>query len=179
MSALKTTVGYKAKLIAAGEMLAEGRENLHERVKLLVGVFEDREFRADNQQYDDFQAANLLDKFLEATALTFLEARAVYQTYPAFKQWEGKSIRELYESALEQSRATDSEKERATPRRVTIKQFEEEQRSRRDAEAECRNLKKQVADLEAENRNLIRDNARLEGRVSELERIIRRELVTP
>lgn len=172
-----TSVNYKKKLIVASELRAKGREALHERVSLLVAVFEDREFRSDNQQFDDLKAAELLDSYLEDTALSFLEARAVLQTYPKFDQWTGKTVRELYESALESSRLSDDVKPRATPRRVTLKMFEEEQLGRREAESEGRQLKKKLSDLEAENKQLIRDLAKAEGRISELERIVRRELV--
>lgn len=167
--------GYKAKLIAVSEMHKTGRAALYEKVKLLVDVFGDRDFRADNGEFDDFKAAELLDRYLEDTAVTFLEGRAILQTYPSFEQWDKKPIRELYESALESSRSNENDKPRATPRRITLKQFEESEKARREAEAECRTLKKKIADIEASNMKLIRENAQLEGRISELERIARRE----
>lgn len=173
----RTNVSYKKKLIAASELRTQGRAALFQRAKLLVEVFEDRDFRADNEQFDDLKAAELLDTYLEDTAATFLEIRAILQTFPTLEQWEGKTIRQLYESALESSRANTDEKTRVAPRRVTIKQFEEEQLARKEAEAETRNLKKQLAEMDAANRKLIRENAQLEGRITELERIARRELV--
>lgn len=174
----QTSVGYKKKLIAASELRTQGRAALFQRATLLVEVFEDREFRADNDQFDDLKAAELLDSYLEDTAATFLEVRAILQTFPTLEQWKGKTIRELYESALESSRASSEEKTRATPRRITIKQFEGEQQARKEAEAEVRNLKKQITELEASNRKYIRENAQLEGRITELERIARRELIS-
>lgn len=174
MSQKTTNVTYKKKLIAAGEMRTAGRESLFQLATILVEVFEDRDFRADSGNIDDFHASELLDKYLEHTAATFLEVRAILQTFPTLEQWNGKTVRELYESALESSRASEDSKPRVTPRRITIKEFEEEQRLRREAEAEVRNLKKQVDELDKQNRKLIRENATLEGRISELERAIER-----
>lgn len=168
---------YKQKLLDALALKKKGREALHERVSLLVSVFNDREFRDAHSSFSDFQLAEILDAYLEDTAVDFLEAKAILDVFPNLRDWEGKKIRELYESAAESGRVATGDKQRATPRRVTIKEFEAEQLACKDAEAQVRSLKTRVMELESENNRLIRENAQLEGRVAELERIASRELV--
>lgn len=175
MSAQKTSVTYKQKLIEALEMKKRGREAIYERIGLLVSVFDDREFRADNNDLDDIKASEILDGYLEDTALSFLEARAVFLTFPKFSQWQGKTLRDLYESSLESARGGEEETTRQTRRRATLADLETERQARMSAEAESRNLKKQVEELDATNRTLIRENAKLEGRINELERVMKRE----
>ena len=146
----------------------------------MVDIFDDRDFRADNNNFDDFAAGELLDKYLEDTSVSFMEARAILISFPDANDWKKTSLRDLYEQAIEKQKpAKDSNAEKRTRRAVTLKELEDAENATKEYLARCnfltgenKSLQQQITDLETENRRLVRENAHLEGRVSELERMV-------
>lgn len=166
-------------------MLKSSKTALHDRVVLLVEIFDDRDFRADNGNFDDFEAAILLDRYLEDTSVSFLEARAILEVFPNPADWAKMSLRDLYEKALEKQKPIGEDLPKRTRRAVTMKELEDAELATKEYASRCAfltkektGLEKKVAELEAENRRLVVENANLEGRIVELERICNREFAS-
>jgi len=170
-------IGYKKKLMNVSELKASGIERLHERVVLLVEVFEDADFRSDISG-DDFAMSVALDKYVDDCALSFLELRSVLQAFPAAAEWQQASLRQLYADAVAKSAPAPSagDAPKRERRAVTVKQFEQVETELKDATCRANTLVDEITELRAENRRLIAENARLEGRISELERSRSRDL---
>ena len=167
-------VNYKQHLKNVSELKSSGISCLHQRVKILVKVFDDATFREDIGG-DDFALASALNKYVDDCALSFLELRTVLQTFPNEADWIKTSLRQLLENALKAGRSSkDNDKEPVARRTVTIKEFDALGDKLKDAEYMRKTLGDEVSELRAENRRLLAENARLEGRISELERSIER-----
>lgn len=169
--------GYKKKLINVSELKASGIERLHERVKLLVEVFEDHDFRTDING-DDFAMSAALDKYVDDCALSFLELRSVLQSFPDPDEWKKTSLRQLYANAVSRSSAPNVAGDEPKPERrsVTIKQFDELSDRLKDESCRANSLFVEITELRSENRRLLAENARLEGRIAELERMSDRQM---
>jgi len=166
-------VRYKQLLIQAGRMQAKTRD----RIKLLVEVFEDGQFRADLGGADDVQAAKVLDGYVKDLAITFLESHAVLMRFPDAEDWKSGDLRGMYQTVRDESRALRDEDEngRKSPRRITI--IEHEKIVAENSELEGRNkyLQSEVNHLRTENASLREQIATLKGRLTELERIAKLE----
>ena len=164
---------YKQKLLYVSEIKATGLTQLHQRVRLLVEVFEDQVFRADIGG-DDYALATALDAYVDDCALTFLELRSVMQAYPEATQWERAKLRSLYTDATAKERPAKDDEEKPARRTATVKELDELSLKLKDAEFVGKTLTEEVSELRQENRRLLAENARMEGRISELERMIER-----
>ena len=174
-----TSVAYKQKILRVEQLRNSSRQNIHQRVRLLVDIFADEEFRADHHDLDDFGLAELLDAYLEDTALTFREAQRVLEKYPKYADWQTKSLRELYAEATAEDAADVKEPTGRTRRSATIKELEASEQRVKDYEARLKfsetnqeRLAKELNEALAENRRLVVEVALLEGRISELERTV-------
>lgn len=166
---------YKSRLIAASELKRSGLVHLHERVQTLVEVFEDQAFRADIGG-DDFKLAAVLDKYVDDCALSFLELRSVLQAFPKADQWLDANLRQLYADAVarESKPKETGDTDKPARRSATVKELDELSLKLKDAEFVGKTLTEEVSELRQENRRLLAENARLEGRISELERMVER-----
>lgn len=167
-------IGYKRKLLNVSQMKATGIERLHERVIVLVEVFDDSEFRADIGG-DDFAIAAVLDKYVDDCALGFLQLRSVLQVFPAAEEWKATNLRALHASAIERSKPLGQEPVKHERRTVKVADFDELQEQFKDATCRANTLVDEITELRAENRRLLSENAKLEGRIVELERSCARQ----
>lgn len=176
---MKSNATYKKTLLKVRELLSAARRDLHAIVTNLVAVFNDRDFRADNGNADDFKAADVLNEFLGDWRLKFLDAKALLEEFPKAADWETTTVDAMLDQVRQ--RRQPEEKAKKTFHRVTQKEFEQEQEQRKSAEsrakfqAEMANERaKTIDELLAENAQLKRDLARAEGRIEELERQLSR-----
>lgn len=167
-----------------------GKSNglLFDRAKLLVEVWNDGEYLAFHKG-DLAKAEDYLDAEVGDYGLCFFDLKAMLESFPKRAQWEKANLRELLAQALEMVAVERKERQAdSVPvirQRVTRKEYEEavaetarvEKRAEL-YESEADKLRRRVMELEAENRNLVAENARLEGRISELERMLNRQRVT-
>lgn len=172
-------MSYKKKLLHVLDMKSGSLTELHRRVSILVEVFEDADFRADNGT-DDFELAEKLDKYVDDCALKFLELRSVLAAFPSAEAWSGASLRSLYDEATKCAADGVTQVDDGPTRtvhRATIKEVRDLESRLKDAEFSTRTLTDEVSELRAENRRLVTENARLEGRIVELERALNRTRV--
>lgn len=175
--------GYKAKLLAVKKLITRRRAGSHEMATLLVSVFNDRNFRADLGNVDDFKAADALDEYCEGMdGLRFLQVRALLEHYPSKSQWEGRRLSDLYAEMRESQRAeVNGERPKREVNRVTREQYEAVQTEKQHAEARAKFLdtelsqrQNRLSQLEKENADLKQDLAKAMGRIEELERQLAR-----
>lgn len=170
---------YKAKLLNAKSMRGKGGFAAYDRVTLLNSVFDDRDFRADIGDVDDFRAAAVLSDYTEDLAFKFLELRAMLGYYPERAQWKDGKLRTMYEEMRVAQRAADADPRKRSRTVVTREQYDAVSADKDHAEARAKFLdgelarsRDRIADLERENGDLKHALARAEGRIEELERRI-------
>ena len=148
--------------------------NAFERVSLLVEVFDDRVFRHDQGNVDDFKAAEILDGYLSDLAFTFLDLRAVMLRFPDRTDWENTGPRSLYLQLKEQDRAMKPVSGERKVRRVTIKEHEKAMGELAEHRVMLKHTQSELDVLRKENQSLKEENATLKGRITELEKSVER-----
>lgn len=175
---------YKQRLKKHGELksaMSQQRDSLalsaYDRIKLLCEVFGDAEFRADLNLIDDGQAADWLDKECGDLGHPFLTLKAAYERHPQRESWRNATVYELSIDALAAEEEADRE---ASPpqrsvNRVTKAQYDEMAERAKHHEYRADQLSRDVAALREENAELRRDIAVAQGRIQELERMLKLE----
>lgn len=153
---------YKTLLLEVKTLHAAIGHKAFEIAVRLVEVFEDREFRADLGNVDDFKAADVLDGYCCALPLDFFELRDLLQRYPDQKDWAAGDLKKMFARMLqekEQSARADTQKQ--SRKVITRKQHEAmcEEMNRWKSRAhflgkEVQELKARIVELEAENGSL-------------------------
>lgn len=166
---------YKDTLKEVLKMRSKASLSVYDRGKLLLSVFDDRDFRADLGNVDDFHAADVLDKYLDDLPYMFLDLRSMIEKFPARDDWSKKTLRDIYEETMKTDDAEDKPKRQQN--RATKKEVEEltntikAQASRLNFTEQLLNERtKTCEELIAENKELRRQIAVAEGRIQELER---------
>lgn len=174
---------WEMLLAEAKFLMQQSRDTLFDVVSKMVSVSNDADFLAFHGGVID-KADEHLDQFLADYDITFREAELVLKYYPAREQWRNTGIRVmLAESIVRRDEASKSgAPTRNSPRRVTIAEYEKLQEQ---LDTECKHTSAVVGELSEarsemktlreENRRLMRELAVAEGRISELERMIKRE----
>lgn len=144
----------------------------------VVSLVKDAEAYADaiGINVDDV-AEHVASRFLADFPIGLEELTIIVEHLPRREQWD-KPLIELYQQVVREVRAATPRAERAPAARATRKQLEEAMDRAKSAESEAKHLREQLSGVTEENRRLLRENARLEGRISELERIVARDLAT-
>lgn len=154
---------YKITLQDVESMKKKGIENIYLRTRKLVAVFEDNEFREVGG--DDYEVAGRLDKYVNDTALTFLELRCVLESFPNREQWEKVPLRTLYAQAYDKQHPPKvkpiKQQETADRPAVNMSQFHKMEREVRETSQRCVQVVSELDQLRAENRELREENARL------------------
>lgn len=165
---------WKKLLIEARELAAQGRKNLYNIVSLAVAIFDDKDFRAEAEVLDDFDAAAHLDAELFSDwGFEFLQLRAVYKQFPDAKAWQERKISELY--AELESGAPEAEKTQRSTTRIKKADYEAAIAERDDALHRNKILEERLTDVESENRQLKLEIANLKGQISRLETMQKRD----
>jgi len=140
--------GYKKLLIEALALRAQGGKSAYQRAKLLVQVYQDRDFRAEAGNVDDFRAAEVLDEYVEDLALQFLELKSMIEHFPKESQWDEGKLRSMYKEVME----AGGEPEREVQRRhkITLEQYAEMEEKWKKELARNRQLQKENAQLKSE-----------------------------
>lgn len=174
---------YKSLLLEARELRGQAGLNAHKRASLLVKVFDDRDFRSEIGATDDYAAAEMLDSEIEDLCLSFLQLREILKRFPNEAEWSDGKLRTLYSRTCELAKAdADAVSRTEGPARarrvVTIKELEQSEQARLDAEAATRRVEREMKHQADELEGLRRQNAdlrmeaeRLKGRIEELERL--------
>lgn len=123
------------------QMAREGRGSLYDRVRVLVRVFEDTQFKADMMQRGTAPGV-FLNEAVNETFTTFTELYALLKAFPEKSQWAGGNLRQMRESLEDQLR----DKERQVR--------QEAQRNKEGDEAQKLSWKERYLDLESRYRVL-------------------------
>lgn len=190
---------WQQSLAKAREMRGHAGAALYDRMVLLVNVFEDSDWRLRTGVTDESKWLDMLNEEVSDVFLTFGELRDMLAYAPERAQWTDGRLDKLRAKMIEDRRAAKrKEKEDAgeageadkpvrnyvTKEDLATVEHEKAQVEQKlmIVEGEHKSLAERVRELEAENRKLradnlllVRDNARLEGRVAELERMVRGE----
>lgn len=156
---------------------------LFDRVLKLQSVYDDPAFRLHHKEVED-DIHDHLDKFLGDYGISFADASLMLRYYPAKSQWEFGKVREMLAESMDRR---DAERpQAAAPRKrsvVSHKEFEQVQKQVEQETVRSKALASELADkrteleqLREENKRLTRELARAEGRISELERMVKGEL---
>ncbi len=143
--ATEKMTGWKKKLAQAKDLRKQAAALIYDRVSLLVAVFDDPDFLAD-EGLDQLSAARRLDAEVADVCAGFLELKATLEFYPDRKQWIGRNLQLMVAEVMEaedKAHAANHEP-RKRAKRHTKAEFE-------SLESERDRLKIQVADLKSEN----------------------------
>lgn len=159
---MPTAVAWKQKLIKAEDMRQSSVASIYDRAKLLNDVFDDTEFRDDNN-LDDLRAAEVLDSYLTDVAASFLELRSVLEMFPNRDQWAQRDLKKMIAEMMDR-KASEAPADTGAVRRkrVTRADFEALEQERDELAA-------RVEQLLAENRELRDQLAVTNFRLAELE----------
>jgi len=156
-------------------LIGTSNGNLFERAKLLVAIWNDGEFLAFHNGDVD-KAEESLNSKLGDYGLTIFDVKAMLGEFPNKAEWESGKLREMLATSLE---AEDSRrKENSRPRAerkspVPRKEFEQVQKTLQATQARVESMGDENARLREENARLRAELAHANGRIDELERVLK------
>lgn len=143
---------WKQRLQIVSHLQQNAKSNLYDRVKILCEIFDDRDFRSDCGNLDDFDAADKLDAYVSDTCATFFQLRRCIQVYPDQATWiEVKNIAKLiadaqeFDTAAAKDEATDEGGEKKQRARASMQQLRELEQRNRELVAIVERLEKENA----------------------------------
>jgi hypothetical protein len=143
MSAQTTAVSpklYKQLLIKVRDLQQTAKANVYQRVKLLVQVFANEDFRLDHGA-DDFVLSGILDQYVSDIGWGFMELRSILEYYPNEADWKDNRLTKMHDEVVRdrKKRAAASKEQgqavRRKPRRVTNADFEAVKNENRELRA--------------------------------------------
>ena len=171
---------YVQKLAKARELRAAATQHHYDRVKLLVEVFDDRDWRVHVNALDDLKAGEALDCEVSDLGFEFLQLRAVYQRFPNVTDWQQDLLVTLYQTVLDEK--TRPERSAVRKRRVITKAEHKvvEEKAHR-LECQVRQLRPLQSEVESLRERLEQAQQRIYELEAELaaaqEQLAQRELV--
>lgn len=199
---MSTKGGYKQLILKARELMGKAGLIAFDRAKLLCQIFEDRDFRADLGNADDFKCAETLDELCGDLSLKFLRLKQLVEHFPERKQWASGNLERMLAEMLA-SVTAPIEDHKPKRERTVIKQSEfvalsqektkvEQQanefkklaevakQEKVEIESKAREFRQAAESaeekcrrLEIENRDLREKLAEANGRIAELTRMVR------
>jgi len=167
---------WKEKIVTARKLRGKTAAIVYDRIVLLDAVFDDADFRNEND-FDDIQAVEHLDAEIGDLAADFLTLRRVLKLSPNKKEWAGRDLRRMIAETLEADReSSKSEGPVKTYRRATLAELDKALEEKELAETRLVIVERRNRELEENNRLLREEVAGLQGRIHELERIVNRDL---
>jgi len=178
----KKNVKWEQLMLQVDRLIATSNESLYERVVLLDVIADDVEFIAFHK-HDADAMEDHLDQKLGDFGISFFNARSMLKHFPSKEQWGKAKIRDLLAEALQNEQQSRSEAKQPTAERQNPIPRKEHERVVSQLTKDVGNLTERTesladenARLRQENDKLRHENAELRGRLSELERIVNREL---
>ena len=170
--------GFKKLLTKCLNFRKATGQLVHDLIVCLIDVYKDTEYRLWCVEAGE-DPAEYLNQFINETEnRTFVGLMLMYEQHPERSKWEESTIQTLYDETVATLRASEESQEPKT--RTSYKDLSETLAVERD------NLKKRVGQLEAElmalrdqlqiasteNRNKDMEISNLEGRLTEIEKIL-------
>lgn len=183
---MKKKLNWKASLARCRELMAQSGSTAYERAVLLVDVFGDPEFRAENQINTDRAAIKYLDAYCEDLCVRFTRLQALLKRFTDRSEspWSDGKFASCWKQLAEEQKAERGESTEIKRKRVSSVELQEAEQATEDERAKVKYLKAEldkatarIRELEAENAELRRENAELRGRLAELTRLLDRQSV--
>jgi hypothetical protein len=149
-----STVPYKKLLEQAAQLRGQGGVGAFKRTKLLVEVFDDRDFRLDNGNIDDFKCAAILDTYVEDLALQFFDLRAMLEVFPKRSDWEQGKLRTMHQTV--QDRRPRPERAVKPRKCATVAEVAALKDENKRLKAQLAAAQKRIKELQEENTRLRR-----------------------
>jgi len=137
---------WKQKLLQAREMRDNARAIAYDRVKLLMEVYDDADFRLEYGNRSTEKLAAILDDYVDDLDYDFLDLAAVMRQFPNREDWQTTKLSRLYQQMIDAGKRQAAEdrppQRRTAPTPTQLKQenetlqhkLAEEQAKRRQAE---------------------------------------------
>lgn len=93
-----TMTQWKAVWLKVNRQYKGLRADLWEITTLLNEIFDDAEFRAENNLRDDFAAAEWFDSRLPELPVDFMDLRKIMESYPAKNDWRDQKLSVMLEA---------------------------------------------------------------------------------
>jgi hypothetical protein len=157
---------YKKLLQQVRKLQQSSGHNAYRRATLLNSVYEDPDFRADNEILDNNKLLAILDEYVSDLCLTFSELRMMLNHYPEEYQWKDGKLRDMYNGMLAKTKSD------VPPRRRRAKPadpYKEARKVKASMQAVQDQLLARIKTLEAENEALRAQIAELQAKIIELE----------
>lgn len=152
---------YEKLLEQAKKMMWVGMGNLYDRTKLLMKVYDDPEFQAD-QEAGKQEANQTLSRVLQDCPTNFLEMMHLVRMFPRRTQWTTGSLSDmrlqLFDKVKDNNKKAKKDKLPAVRNAVSLAQY-------RALEEKCKSL-------ETENQLLKMQNAELIERIKSMAKTI-------
>jgi len=160
---------WKQWLQEVERLNAEIGRSLYERARLLVAIFEDAEFRAENDLADDFKAADWLQSHNPGSGFTVLDYRRMLAFQAAPEQWADPL--KLWDEMRAAEKANAETSKCKSPARWSCTKAEVEHLQRREAwlEKELATRDQRIRELEGQLARLHKELAIRDQRIRELE----------
>jgi len=132
---------YKQLLIRAKNLQATAKANVYARVKLLVRVYQDEQFRLEHGA-NDFALADALDQYVDDTGWGFLELKTILEYFPKDQDWRNNRLTKLHADVMQekrrQRRAAKDRQDTPAPKKPTKADVKKLEQDRRHWEAKYR-----------------------------------------
>lgn len=161
-------------------LIGTSNANLYERSKLLVAIWSDGDFLAFHNGDVD-KAEESLNSKLGDYGLTIFDVKAMLDEFPKCEQWEKGKLREMLAHALEAGDSRRAEYQAPKTQRkgpVPRKEFEQLQKIVENTQNRADSLAEENARLREENLRLRAQLDHANGRIDELERVLKMNLQT-
>ncbi len=181
---------YHALLVECLNYRGQGGKGAHSRIVRLNAVYEDEEYR-EFCRIKTEDPEQFLDQYVEDLCLTFLQLRTIHEYHPNVKDWADGKLRTLYDSvskAIRLEQESQPKETRTSYKKISDRLTEEnqdmeyklERTSSRltESESEIETLRRSLLDAKEEIRDKERQVLTLEGRIIELQYLLKREAVT-
>lgn len=180
----KAKKDWKSLLTDCLELRGKSGIFAYKRAVALKAVAEDEGYREFCVQEDE-DSVRYLDQYVEDLCLTHLQLQDLLAEHPEESDWRTGKLTSMYDAMLKKIAAEQTFETSSTPRTEWKKTATEAEEKLADVEYENVQLKKTESDnrerlssYEQEIRDLKEDNAVLRGRIEELEKLHKPELVT-
>lgn len=171
---------WEKMLLEVKELVGKSNELLFDRATRLVAVYHDKDFQ-DYHKGDADKIESHLDQYVADYGVTFYDVLEMLKWFPSRGEWSKGSVRQILAESLERRDATRPAKEATAIKRsnpIPVKEHEAVKKELAQEVARAKSLASEIQELRDENRRLTRELAMAEGRISELERMVKRDLAT-
>jgi len=168
---------YVVALEQARAMMGQSGLVAFDRATLLVGVFNDAQWRAKLDNLDDFGLAEILDEYLCDLCLRFHDLRRLLEFYPRRSQWASGKLADMYDEMIEAGIKVPEREAKRTRQTATLAELKALIAEKQDLQQRVKtaeNLRGRVEELEMELElarkqiaQLERENVALRARLAE------------